>query len=90
MTVDDPIWSDEDYESALAWLVEDKTRCSGCGHHRDETTDAESQHKWDAEAVVCHACAARDQRAKAFRNNKGDESGVYWRIFEREEFREEG
>lgn len=36
--------------------------CKGCGYSLDETTDPETVRSWEAEAVVCHACEARERQ----------------------------
>ena len=37
--------------------------CSGCGHPRHETFDPSAEDRYDATALQCHACAARDRKA---------------------------
>lgn len=37
----------------------------GCGHHRDEATDAALMGQWVAEAEVCFACEEIARKAKS-------------------------
>lgn len=68
----------------MAWLEDERLRCPGCDHYRDETFDRENFNRWDAEPVVCHACQARDQAARAWQQNKKDSDGLYWSMRDRE------
>jgi hypothetical protein len=83
VTTFDPDWTDDDIAAALAWTDADRGNCAGCGLPREETFDPERANAYDAEAIACHACAARDRAARDFNQKNGDTSGVYWRITER-------
>lgn len=84
VTVLDAEWTDDDMQHALGWERDKASRCGGCGHHVDEAMDPENASRWDAEPVACHVCAARDKAVRAYRQAKGDEDGVRWRIKDRE------
>jgi hypothetical protein len=68
-------------DAHLEWLAEDRAKCS-CGFPLDETTKPGRDDDFDAEPVVCHACAARDRAQRAWRDKQGDENGLRWRVFE--------
>lgn len=74
-------------EYALAWLEDERAKCTGCGHYRADTFDRDNFNRWDPEPYVCHACQARDQAARAWSHNKNDTDGVYWSLRDREEMR---
>lgn len=84
VTTFDPDWTDEDIDAALAWVDDQALVCSGCGHHRDETMATGEDQSYDAEPIVCHACAARDRARNAWAEKKGDTAGVFWRVFRRQ------
>lgn len=67
---------------ALLWQQEDAMRCS-CGFPVDETTLPGRDNHYDAEPIVCHACATRDRAQRAWSEQKGDTAGLRWRVFER-------
>lgn len=83
VTTFDADWSDDDITAALAWVADEADRCSGCGHHRDESMAVGQDQAYDAEPIVCHACAARDRAVKAGHDKHLDTAGIYWRIKER-------
>lgn len=74
----DPVWTPEDQAVALVWQEEQAMRCPGCGHPLDETTDDRHVTAWHAQAVVCHACAAKDLKlARIAEGSAFDRAGVY-------------
>lgn len=84
MTTFDAEWTEDDVQHALTWAQEDAVRCSGCGFPRDETFDPDRANLYDAEPLVCHACMAKDRAVNAaHQNDKFDDAGVFWRVFER-------
>lgn len=70
-------------EAALLWAEEESLRCSGCALPLDETTQPGRDQHYDAEAIVCHSCAARDRAQRAWSEKKGDTAGLMWRVVER-------
>lgn len=56
----EPLWLEDDTESALAWMQYLGTLCSGCGHPATETMNEADDGAWEAVPVHCFACAARD------------------------------
>lgn len=83
VTTFDPEWTDEDIDAALAWADDEALRCSGCGIHRDESMAPGGDQLYDAEPIVCHACAAKDRARADASNKKLDPAGVFWRVFRR-------
>jgi len=69
-------WTEADRTVALAWQTEQELLCSGCGHPTDETMDAKAEGEYEVHRVKCHACAARDNRA---RDAQGSNYGIYYR-----------
>lgn len=61
----EPLWTDADRDWAIALLSEEQETCA-CGQLRSESTAAENEYAYDAVAVRCHACAARDREARRF------------------------
>ena len=74
--VDDPLtWTQEDTDLAVALAEIEAERCSGCGHPVTDTMDPDLEFEWEAEALRCHSCAARDRAAE----KAGDMgAGVRW------------
>jgi hypothetical protein len=73
-----PLWLQEDTDLAVALTEIEAERCE-CGHSRTESMDPAHEFDWQAEAVRCHACAARERAARsAARDDAWDESGIRW------------
>lgn len=75
-TIAEPDWDDDDLDAALAWQVDQDSRCSGCGHPYDEVLDDDQAAAWITERVICHACASRD---RLLANTKGAPPGARYR-----------
>lgn len=75
---DEPLWTDDDIDAALAYMDHLDSLCSGCGHPRNETFDPENFMAYHTEAYRCHACADRDmtQRARS-ENDNASNDGMY-------------
>lgn len=58
----EPLWLEEDTEWALAWQEDKASRCGGCGHPLDETTDPDAEEAYRVHTIRCHACTARDRK----------------------------
>lgn len=56
----EPLWLAEDLEAVLEWQRWCDLVCSGCGQPMSETLDPELEGAYEATAVVCHGCAARE------------------------------
>lgn len=41
-------------------MIEDKDRCSGCGHPRRESMDPANQRNYQGDSLRCFACEARE------------------------------
>ena len=42
---------------------------------------------YEAEPLVCHACAARDMSRDRYAKDDGDQAGIKWRVFRRKGIR---
>lgn len=75
----EPLFTEEDTLAVLEWQREQSLLCPGCGLPRDETMAKERQFDfYDARAVRCHACAARDRKARQFTKQDHDDAGLYF------------
>lgn len=54
----------------LAWQAHLDELCT-CGNSLLESTDPEMEGAYEAHAVVCHACAAREAASKKFADSNG-------------------
>ena len=63
---------------AVAWHLEQKLICSGCGHFIDETMDHDST--WVAEAITCEACAARERDEEEWSESDAKPYGVRYLV----------
>lgn len=66
MTVFDEDFTDEDMAAALDWQAEKANTCA-CGQPIDESTAYGADDNYQAELLVCHACAAMERTERAFR-----------------------
>jgi len=64
----EPLWLPEDTELALEYMAEQRLRCSGCGHPRDESMDPERADQWNSSTAVCYACAEIDAEKRHWRD----------------------
>ena len=71
-----PQWLQSDTDLAVALMVLESERCSGCGHPRVDTFAPESEGLWVAEPLRCHSCAARDREARD--TDRMDTAGLHW------------
>lgn len=83
VTVFDEDFTEADMVDALEWQTEDDMKCGGCGRPTDESMAPGRDDAYDAEILVCHACAAADRAEQAFRQqDHPDLAGVKRRIYE--------
>lgn len=59
----------------MVWVAEQELKCAGCGKRRDESFDPDGP-DYDATALICRACEARDKAAERMREG-GGAHGVY-------------
>lgn len=87
----EPAWTQTDTDMALALLdleAEDREREAAlhdCGQPRTESMHPDSEFAYDATPIRCHACAARDRKARAL-SGEGqgfDTAGISWLITRR-------
>ena len=65
---------------AVALQHLDASACVGCGQDRRESTNPDNEYRWRAEAVRCHACAARDRKAAAHEAAGGSTAGLLFSV----------
>jgi len=82
VTVFDEDITEDDMHAMLEWQTEQSLRCPGCGRPTDETTAVGRDDDYNAEVIVCHACAAGDRVERMYRENHGDTAGMRRRIWE--------
>lgn len=73
------LFTAQDTALALA-LTSVEARTCACGHDRSETTAAGAEFAYQATAIRCHACAARDRAARAFAEGEGSTAGLMWAV----------
>lgn len=69
VTTFDEDFTEDDMQAALEWQVEDALTCS-CGQPIDESTAVGADDDYEAELLVCHACAAMDRKERIFRESQ--------------------
>lgn len=80
----EPYFLDSDSEAALEYFEEQSLLCSGCGLPRDETMDKDAQDAYEAHLFRCHACAARDRKARQHAKDGGDDAGALFAVERRD------
>jgi len=75
----EPAWTQEDTDLALALTAMEAEVCDGCGHPRSESMDRDAEFAYGAEAMRCHACAARDRKARSM-GETFDTAGIRWLV----------
>ncbi len=79
-----PLWTSQDTALAVALTALEAVTCS-CGHDRRESMSVENEYAYVADAVRCHACAARDRAAEAFAKQDGATAGLAFRVRRKDE-----
>lgn len=74
----EPLFLQADTEAVLAWQEYQDQLCPGCGLPRDETMRKEHQNHYEGGVLRCHACAARDRRAKEYTKGEHDDAGLFF------------
>lgn len=75
--------TEEDAAAWLEWQTEQALICKGCSRPTDETMAPGRDEAYDAEVLVCHACAAGDRAERAFMSQDSpDTAGLKRRIYE--------
>lgn len=75
----EPAWTQQDTDLAIAITEIEAERCDGCGHPVGESMDPDTEFGWKADALRCHACAARDRKARGM-GESFDDSGIRWLV----------
>ena len=55
----------------MAYVANEREACPGCGEPLDVSTDPESEGRYTAEAVRCHACAAQSKADRGIDEKAG-------------------
>ena len=74
-----PLWTAQDTALAVGLTALEAVTCS-CGHDRRESMAPENEYGYVAEAVRCHACAARDRTAEAYAKQDGSTAGLMFTV----------
>lgn len=72
------VWTATDTALAVALHQLESLRCPGCGHDRRESMDADTEFKWKAEPIRCHACATRERHSAAHVKLQRPTEGLSW------------
>ncbi len=78
-----PLWTANDTALAVALTALEAVTCD-CGHDRRESMDAANEYRYVADAVRCHACAARDRAAEAYAKQDGSTAGLMFTVKRRD------
>lgn len=70
-------WPDDDQEKAIAWLLEQRSRCPGCHLPWDLVTDPEHAKRWRVVQDRCHACEARGAHQSLLRQTGQSLDGLF-------------
>ncbi len=79
LRIGEPLFTADDSSLAIA-LQSVEARTCACGHDRVETTSPDAEFAFTAEAIRCHACAARERAASAFVESGGSTAGLLWAV----------
>lgn len=75
----DPLWEERDTWAAMEWLIQDRSRCSGCGQPRAESQAVEAP-DYEVTVTRCKACEARDAKMREFTEDGGSTSGLFFSV----------
>lgn len=78
-----PLWTAQDTALAVALTAIEAATCA-CGHDRRESMSPDNEYGYVAEAVRCHACAARDRAAENYAKADGQMAGLAFRVNKKE------
>lgn len=84
-----PLFTAQDTALAIALTTVEARTCA-CGHNRSETTTPGAEFAYEAAAIRCHACAARDRAARAFADGEGSMAGLMWSVNKKQDKPEGG
>lgn len=62
-----PVWSDQDRDIAVAWVVWQETLCPLCGLPRDVCHDPDAVREWTGETQVCWITERQQKAMKRLR-----------------------
>lgn len=79
----EPEWLEEDLDALMEWDEYRESLCIGCSHPRHESFDPDGP-RYEAKALRCRACQARDDEVKRWSADKTpDTGGMYFVAVER-------
>lgn len=78
-----PLWTANDTALAVALTALEAVTCA-CGHDRRESMDPANEYGYVADAVRCHACAARDRAAESYAKQDGSTAGLMFTVRRRD------
>lgn len=81
----EPWFTAADTAYAVALTAVEARACPGCGLDRADTTAAGREFHYRAEAVRCHACAARSRAAEKYQTAGGSAHGLMFAVTPKEE-----
>lgn len=79
----EPLWLDSDRDEALALQAVEAAECPGCGEPRETSMAVESDGAYDADVVLCHACAAMGRASHAYAKDNQHAHGVFTELTRR-------
>lgn len=81
VTTFDEDFTEDDMAAVLEWQDEQARTCS-CGFPLEESTAPDRDYAYDADVLVCHACAMRDRKERGYKEAGGDTAGIRTRVWE--------
>jgi hypothetical protein len=84
----EPLWTEDDRAWALALLQVEAEACTGCGQILADSTNPDSEGRWTAEVLRCHACTTAAHHAEKFQQAGGDGHGAHVRVYRKEDRRD--
>jgi len=72
----EPLWTDEDRDTAVALTLIDAEKCGGCGQSVKESMNPANEYAYDVHLTRCHACAAVERETRRFANANSSDGTV--------------
>ena len=77
-------WTSQDAAYAVALLALEAVECKGCGVDRRESMDPANEFAYEAEAMRCFSCAARDRAGEKYEGKDGSAAGLMFSVKRKE------
>ncbi|MDX2731177.1 hypothetical protein [Streptomyces sp. PA03-2a] len=81
------MWTEEDRAWALALAEVEADTCPDCGEPWSEVTDPKNEFAYEANLVMCHACATSAKKVRAHQDGHGSADGLHVHIEKRNQRR---